>query len=160
MINSFFIECSQPTSSVADLVAMRFQLQAAQHVGDLAAEFARVQRVAPDLGQRIGERLALVAVQHRGHFGLAARHQHDEARLFGQREMDGVIGGGVAGVQGGDHVDRSGRLDEVVESATDRFRKDMPPKPRRAASSSDLRTSSSRGSMPMRGAPWALKNRS
>jgi hypothetical protein len=49
---------------------------------------------------------ALVAVEHRGHFGLAARHQHDEARLFGQREMDGVIGGGVAGVQGGDHVDR------------------------------------------------------
>jgi hypothetical protein len=37
----------------ADLVAVRFQLQAAQHVGDLAAELARVQRVAPDFRQRL-----------------------------------------------------------------------------------------------------------
>ena len=35
-----------------DLIAVRFELQAAQHVGDLAAEFARVQRVAPQFSQR------------------------------------------------------------------------------------------------------------
>eukprot|EP00952_Eustigmatos_sp_NYUAD-ZCMA_P002581 11336-Eustigmatos_ZCMA.PRE.1 len=44
----------------AYLIAVGLKLQAAQHVGDLAAEFTRVQRVAPDFRERIAERLALV----------------------------------------------------------------------------------------------------
>ena len=53
------------------LVAVRFELQAAQHIGDLAAELARVQRVAPQLGQgRARERQRLVLPHHRSHLGL------------------------------------------------------------------------------------------
>ena len=33
-----------------------------------------------------------------GDFGLTARHEDDMPGLLGQRETDGVVGGGVAGV--------------------------------------------------------------
>ena len=85
---------------------MRFQLQTAQHVGDLAAELARVQRVAPQFRQHIlAQALALVLLQYRSDFGLATGHQHHEFRLLLQGEMDGVIGGRVARMQGRDDVD-------------------------------------------------------
>ena len=89
-----------------DLVTVRFQLQAAQHVGELAAEFAGVDRVTPDFRQRrFAERFVFMFAQHRGDLGLAARHQHDMVRLLGQRKLDRVVGRRVAGVQRGDDVD-------------------------------------------------------
>lgn len=42
----------------------------------------------------------------------------------------------------------SGSFGDVIESATDRFRNDMPPNPSRAASSVERATSSSRVSIP------------
>jgi hypothetical protein len=51
----------------------------------------------------------LVLAQHGGDLGLAAGHEHDELRLLVQREADGVVGGGVAGVQRGDDVDALGQ---------------------------------------------------
>lgn len=89
---------------------MRFQLQAAQHIGDLAPELPRMQRMPPDFRQRIGQCLGLVLAQYRRHFRLAAGHDHDVPGLFLQRETDRVVGGGVAGVQGGDHVDGRGQF--------------------------------------------------
>ena len=67
----------------------------------------------------------LARTQGGGDFGLAARHEHDEARAAGEAlnteskhriehdearaagegEAQGVVGGGVAGVQRGDDVD-------------------------------------------------------
>ena len=47
----------------------------------------------------------LARTQGGGDFGLAARHEHDEARAAGEGEAQGVVGGGVAGVQRGDDVD-------------------------------------------------------
>jgi ribosomal protein S12 methylthiotransferase accessory factor len=76
----------------------------------MAAELARVDRMAPQLGERAGKHPALVLAQHRGDFGLAAGHQHDESRVFGQREADGVVCRGVAGMQGGDDIDPLGQL--------------------------------------------------
>ena len=87
-------------------VTVRLQLQAAQHIGDLAAELPRVQRVAPQLGQRrAGQVQRLAALHHRRHFRLATGHQHHVSGLLGQAESDGIVGGRVAGVQGRDHVD-------------------------------------------------------
>ena len=43
-----------------------------------------------------------------GHFGLAAGDQHHVFGALLQAEGDGVVGGGVAGVQGGDDVDLRG----------------------------------------------------
>ena len=91
-------------------VALRLQVQAAQHVGQLAAQLARVQRVAPQLGQRRARQLqGLVLAQAGGQLGLAAGHQHHGLRLLGQTEGDGVVGGGVAGVQRSHHVDALGQ---------------------------------------------------
>ncbi len=94
---------------------MGLELQAAQHVGQVAAKLARVQRVTPEFAQRrarLGRsrRQALVLAQGGGHFGLAARHQHQVLRPVRQRKGDGVVGGGVAGVQGGDHIDHRRQL--------------------------------------------------
>jgi hypothetical protein len=92
------------------LVAMRFELQAAQGVGHLAAEFAGVDRMPPEFRQRRpGQGFVLLAAQHGGDFGLAAGDEDDELRLLVQGEADGVVGGRIAGVQRGDDVDRSGR---------------------------------------------------
>ncbi|MNT86454.1 hypothetical protein D3C72_2267480 [compost metagenome] len=55
-----------------------------------------------------------------------------------------------------------GSCGEVIESATDRFRNDIPAKPSRAASACEVFTSSSRVSMPKmcESSCSALKNRS
>ncbi|MPN09791.1 hypothetical protein SDC9_157083 [bioreactor metagenome] len=82
-----------------DAVAVCFKQQAAQHVGDLAAEFTRMDGVAPDLGQWcLRQRFRFVLAQFGGDLGLAAGHQHDGARLLVQRKADGVVGGRIAGV--------------------------------------------------------------
>lgn len=94
-----------------DLIALGFQVQAAQHIGDLAAQLAGVQGVAPQLGQRrAGQRQGLAAAQHARHLGLAAGHDHHRLRLLGQAKGNRVVGGGVAGVQGGDDADAWGQL--------------------------------------------------
>jgi hypothetical protein len=87
---------------------MRLQLQAAQHIGDLAPKLPRMQRMPPYLSQRIRQRLGLVLAQHRCHFRLAAGHDDDVLGLLLQGEVDRVVSGGVAGVQGGDDVDGGG----------------------------------------------------
>ena len=96
-----------------DLVAVCLELQAAQHVGEVAAEFARVDRVPPQLCDRVAQCLLLVLAQHRGNLGLAAGHEHDGACALVQREADRVVGGGVAGVQRGDDVDAPGQAVRV-----------------------------------------------
>lgn len=71
----------------------------------MAAEFPGVDGVAPEFREGgFAEGFVLVLSQGGGHFGLAAGDQHDEAGLLGQGEANGVVGGGVAGVQGGDQV--------------------------------------------------------
>src|ERR1700738_1137036 len=85
--------------SHADLVAVRFELQAAQYVRDLTAEFTRVERVPPNLGKRVAERLSLVPAKHAGHLRLTARHDDDMARMPSQGEADGVVGSRIACVQ-------------------------------------------------------------
>jgi hypothetical protein len=131
------------------LIATRFELQAAQGVGQLAAEFAGVDRMPPDLRQRrLGEGLVLLAAQLRGDFGLAAGDENDELRLLLEREANGVVGGGVAGVQRGDDVDRSGKAGESMAFSTHRLRKDMRVKPSRRASWRERSTSSGRASTP------------
>ena len=52
----------------------------------------------------------LVLVQGAGQLGLAAGHQHHVLGFLLQAKGDGVVGGGVAGVQRGDHVDLLGQL--------------------------------------------------
>ena len=87
-----------------DLIAVGFELQAAQDVGDLAAEFAGVQWVAPDFGQGgFAEASRFVGAQDAGDFGLTTGDEDDVFGIFGEGESDGVVGGGIAGVQGGDH---------------------------------------------------------
>ena len=89
-----------------ELIAVGFELQAAQRVGDLAAELAGMNRVAPQFGERrFGERCRLVLAQCAGDFGLATGNQYDESGFLAQREADRVVGRRVAGVQRGDEVD-------------------------------------------------------
>ncbi len=71
----------------------------------MAADFAGVQRVAPEFGQRRAREIQrLVLAQARGRLGLAARHQHHVLRLFVQAKGNGGISGSVAGMQGGDDI--------------------------------------------------------
>jgi len=82
-----------------ELVAVGFELQAAQYVGEVAAEFAGVDGVAPEFGDGgFAECGSFVLAQFGGDFGLATGHEDDEAGAAGEREADGIIGGGVAGV--------------------------------------------------------------
>ncbi|MNY59153.1 hypothetical protein D3C86_1955650 [compost metagenome] len=64
----------------------------------------------PNLRQRISQRLRLILPQHRSHLSLAARHHHDVLSLLLQRKMNCVIGGGIAGMQGGDDINCRGQL--------------------------------------------------
>ena len=81
------------------LVTAGLQIQAAQHIGDLAAHLAGVQRMAPQLGQgRAAQRQGLARVQTACNLCLAAGHQHQVTGSLLQPECDGVIGGRVAGV--------------------------------------------------------------
>ena len=65
-----------------------------------------MQRVTPEFGQRGALQIQrLVLVQSPGQLGLAAGHQHHVLGFLLQAKGDGVVGGGVAGVQRGDHVD-------------------------------------------------------
>ena len=94
-----------------DLVAVGFELQPTQNVGDLRAEFAGVDRVTPQFGDgAFGLRVAFVVTQEGGDFGLTAGHEHDVFRAFFKRETDGVVGRGVAGMQGGDYVNWGGEF--------------------------------------------------
>jgi peroxiredoxin len=62
------------------LIAVRFELQAAQGVGQLAAEFAGVDRMPPEFRQRrVWPRIAFfLRRSRRGDFGLAAGDENDE----------------------------------------------------------------------------------
>ena len=98
-----------------DAVPLRFEVETAQHVGDLAADFTRVQRMPPELRQRSACQLQGLALsQTRGHLGLTAGHEHHVARMLGQPERNGVVSGGVAGMQGRHHVDLLGQLRAVL----------------------------------------------
>ena len=89
-----------------DLIAVGFQLQTAQHVGDMAAELPGMQGVTPEFRQGVFQRPALVPAQHSRRFRLAAGHQHDKAGPLRQGKTDGVVRGRIAGVQGGHHRHR------------------------------------------------------
>ena len=89
-----------------DTISMGFQLQATQHIGQHTAEFARVNRVTPQLGERSAcQRGTLVLAQDSGDFRLAAGGQHYKAGALVQGEADGIIRRRITGVQGGDDVD-------------------------------------------------------
>ena len=83
------------------LVAVRFQEQTAQHIGQMRAEFAALDGMAPQL-----RHAALGAFQAPRHFRLAARHQRDIFGLMLQGEQDRLIRRRVAGMQRGDDIDR------------------------------------------------------
>src|SRR5471030_1890566 len=132
-----------------DLIAMRFELKAAQHVGDLAAEFARVQRMAPDFGQRVfRQRLALVLLRT----DATSAWQHGTSTMKRAFFFNAKwIASSVAVLQAWSAVTMSicsGSSVDLVDSATDNGRKDMPGKLNFFASSCDFATSSSRVSMP------------
>ena len=46
-------------------------------------------------------------------FGLAAGHQYHVPRLFVQAKGNGIVGGGVAGVQGGHDIHLLGQVSRV-----------------------------------------------
>jgi hypothetical protein len=115
-----------------DVVAVRLEQQAAQHVGQVAAQLAGVDRVAPQFGERgLAQRLILPGAHGGGDFSLAAGDEHDMPGLLGQRETDGIVGRRVAGVQGGDDIYPVRQGGTEVESSTVTSRKLMRPKPRR-----------------------------
>jgi hypothetical protein len=92
-----------------DLVATGFQVQAAQHIGELAADLARVDGMAPEFCQRRARQAqGLVLTQAGGDLGLAAGNDHHGPGLLLQAEGDGVVGGGITGMQGRDHVELRG----------------------------------------------------
>jgi hypothetical protein len=73
-----------------------------------------VQWVAPQLGQRCAPQLqSLVTPQAGRHFSLAARHQHHGPGLLLKAEGNGVIGRGIAGMQGSDHINLGGQLGRI-----------------------------------------------
>ena len=66
--------------------------------------------MAPQLGQwRALQIEGFVFVQLTRKLRLTARHQHHVARLLLQTKRQGIVGRGVASVQGGDHVDAFGQ---------------------------------------------------
>ncbi len=70
-----------------------------------------MQRVTPQLGQRRALQIdCFVLVERPGQLGLAAGHQHHVFGFLLQTKSDGVVGGGVASVQGRHHVDLRGQL--------------------------------------------------
>ena len=56
------------------------------------------------------QNLDVVLAQLSSHFGLAARHQDHGAGFFEQTKGNRVVGGGVARMQCGDHIDLRGHL--------------------------------------------------
>ncbi len=77
-----------------NLVAMRFEEQAAQHVRQMGAEFAALDGMAPELALR-----PLRSFQLYGDLGLAARHQRHEFRVVASANKIASSGRRVAGMQ-------------------------------------------------------------
>ena len=84
------------------LEAMRFQEQAAQHVGQMGAQRPAVNGMPPELIDIVFD-----AIQILRQFGLAAGHQRNIFGVMLQGEHDRFIGGDVAGMQRRDDIDRS-----------------------------------------------------
>ena len=101
-----------------DAISMGFQLQATQHIGQQTAEFARVDWVTPQLGERSAcQRGTLVLAQDGGDFRLAAGGQHHKAGALVQGEADGIVRRRIAGMQGGDDIDphrQGGRMNRSL----------------------------------------------
>ncbi len=95
---------------------MRFQKKPADHVSDMRAEFSSLDRVPPQLVKRTA-----LAIQQSRHFGLTARHERNRFGFMTQSKVNGVVGGRIAGVQRGHHLDlgmvklraRNRRTDEL-----------------------------------------------
>ena len=95
------------------LVAMCFELQAAQNIGQMAAKFPGMQRVALQFDQGLvsfGQCPGFVATQGSSYLCLTAGHQHDAGGLPLQGKMQGIIRGRVAGMQRRDHFRTLGEL--------------------------------------------------
>lgn len=69
----------------------------------MAAEFAPVDRMPPQLVQRM-RRMPFEPVRE---FRLTARHQRDEPRLVRECERNGVVGRRITGVKRGDDMHRA-----------------------------------------------------
>ena len=82
-----------------DLVATGLQVQATQHVGDLAAHFTGMNGVAPQFSQRRSreaERLGLP--QTSSNLGLAARYQHHGLGFLFKAKRNSVISRRITGM--------------------------------------------------------------
>jgi len=97
-------------------VAVRLQEQRAHDVGDLGAEFAPLDGMAPELGER-----TFAFRQQPRHFRLAAGNERDVSGAMPEREADRLVGRGVAGVQRRDHVRAPAREICFGDGALDEF---------------------------------------
>lgn len=124
--------CSQPTRlGDRDLVAASLQVQTAQHIGNLAAHLARVDRVAPQLGQRV--RARLMALVWRRHAATSAWQQGTSTMALACFSSPKAIASSVAVSQACKAVTTSnctGMKSARVDSATDILRNSMRSKPR------------------------------
>ena len=85
-----------------DLVAERLERERPDHVGEVGTQLAPVPGVLVQLGDgRVG---AAPVGELPGHLGLAAGDQRHVIRAVARRQHDGVVGGGVAGVQRGHQI--------------------------------------------------------
>ena len=130
-------------------VAQCLKVQAAHDVGKLAADFARVQRVAPEFSQRgARELLGFVLPQAGSGFGLAAGHKYQMLRVFCRAK---AIASSVAVSQACRAVTTSklsGKALLALACCTDRAKNCIRAKPSCCASAVDFSTSSGRVSMP------------
>ena len=85
-----------------DLVAMRFQIKTAQDVCHMRAEFPPLDGMAPELIHR-----PMCVFQFTRQLRLTAGHQSDIFRIMFEREKNSLVGGGVAGMQRRDDIDRA-----------------------------------------------------
>jgi len=102
-----------PTDELGDrhLVTVGLEDQAADHVREVRAELAAMQRMR--IERRVGEISRRGSLELARDLGLAARYDGDVIRARRDREHQRVVGGGVAGVQRGDDVRACGGLVRV-----------------------------------------------
>ena len=110
--DQFVFHAVLPTHELGDthLVALALQVQAPQHVGELAAHLPRVQRVPPKLRQGgFGQCFRFARSELGRQFGLTTRHQKHQLGFFGQSKLDGVVTGRVTGMERRHHIHTAGQ---------------------------------------------------
>ena len=89
-----------------DGVSLGLKVKTPEHIGELTAYFAGVQWVPPKFGQGGSRQVeGFVLAQLCGHFGLATGYQDHGAGFFQKAKGDRIVGGRVASMKCGDHID-------------------------------------------------------